>query len=129
MLRPIIFIALCMLFGAPALAERVTVDPPMKLVTFRTDRTEVAGQLVAYDENEFELRDAKGETKTIGWNELDARNVLQVHTRLLAKGTGQQWLSLGERLLALRGGKEPAEKAFATAIKLRSTRTGSAAMA
>src|SRR5688572_20001262 len=118
MLRRSVALALSLTLGASAFAERVTVEPPLKLLTYRSDRTEIAGQLVAYDESGFDVRDAKGETKTVAWDELDAKNVLQVHTRLLVKGTGEQWVALGERLIELPNGKAPAEKAFATAIKL-----------
>jgi len=118
MLRTVVTLALSFLIAPVALAERITVDPPMKLVTFRSDRSEVSGQLVAYDEQSFDVTSAKGETKTVRWDELDAKSVLQVHTRLFTKATGEQWLALGEQLLTFRDGKAPAEKAFATAIKL-----------
>jgi hypothetical protein len=118
MLRPFVTLGLVVFLSASALAERVTVDPPMKLLTYRADRSEVSGLLVAYDETEFELRDARGKTTTVAWDELDPKSILQVHTRLLAKGTGTQWLELGERLLQFRNGGPSADRAFATAVRL-----------
>jgi hypothetical protein len=120
---PILVLASMLLATASVVrAERVVVDPPMKLVTYRGDRSEVAGQLVAYDDEGFELRAGKpdgGTTQTVAWDELPPASVVQVHERLWATtGAAEQWLALGERLARRPGGKAAAERALARAVKL-----------
>jgi len=102
-----------------ARAERVAVDPPMKLLTYRTDRSQVAGEVTAYDDAGFELKTAKGETQSVAWDELAAASVLQVHERLWATtGTAEQWVGLGERLMGFPNGRPHADRALAKALRL-----------
>src|SRR5437870_907907 len=112
-------ILILMLLVAVARGERITVDPPLKpFLTFKKDRTAVGGQLVAYDDDSFDVLDAKKQTVTVKWDELEARNVYQIHERLLTSAGGDKWLSLAQELAPLPDGKQWAERALVKAIKL-----------
>src|SRR4051794_8497420 len=87
-----------------SLAERIVVDPPLKLLTYKKDKSQIAGNLVAYDDDGFEVTNSKSEKSTIAWKELESKNVFQIHERLLTKASGDQWLVLAQQMVALPDG-------------------------
>src|SRR4029079_9517161 len=99
-------------------AERVTLNPPLKLLTYKKDKTQISGDVIAYDDAGFDVRDAKSKTFSVAWKDLEAKNVFQIHERIYVKATGEQWLELAQRLAAMPDGKNYAERALAKAIKL-----------
>jgi hypothetical protein len=106
------------LLSSPLLGDGVTLDKPVRLGTTKSDKSKLAGRVASFDEQGFELLDDKDKAKTVAWSELPARNAYDVFDRLLAKGTGEQWLTAGRVLYHLPDGKPQGEKAFARALRL-----------
>jgi hypothetical protein len=46
---------------------------------------------------------------------------MNLHDRLVRKGSGEQWLNLGKKLLTMPGGRAPAERAFQKALRAEPT--------
>src|SRR5688500_18923122 len=102
---------------AAQLSYAATVDPPQRVKVIKLDKTEVAGLVTSYSEADFELMDAKKQTHKVAWEELPPGEIMNLHDRLVRKGSGEQWLSLGKKLLTMPGGRAPAERAFQKALK------------
>src|SRR6059036_3808175 len=114
-------ILLLLLLAASALAEQVKVDPPLKLFTYKKDKSVVDGDLTGYDEKSFDVADAKKKSLTVQWDELEAKNVYQIHERLLTQAGGNEWLALAQQLVPLPDGKPWAERALVKAMRLDPT--------
>src|SRR5918993_599414 len=106
------------LVASLALASGVTLDKPVPVGTTKSDKSKVAGRVASFDEQGFEVLDAKDKATTVAWSELPARNAYDVFDRLLTKGTADQWLTAGRVLYHLPEGKPHGEKAFARALRL-----------
>ena len=117
---PIFLLLLGLLVTAP-MARGATVDPPHRVKIVKLDQTEVAGMITSFTENDFELMDAKKQTSTVRWDELPPADIMNLHERLVRKGSGEQWLNLGKKLLTMPGGRAPAERAFQKALKAEPT--------
>ena len=102
---------------ATGLALAATVDPPQRIKVAKLDGTDVLGQITSYDDKEFEVMDAKKQTFKVAGEELPADVIMNLHDRLVRKGSGEQWLNLGKKLLTMPGGRAPAERAFQKALK------------
>lgn len=94
-----------------------TVDPPQQVKVIKLDGSAVAGRITAYDDKGFEVMDAKKQTVTVAWEELPADVIISLNERLVRKGSGEEWMKLGEKLLTMPGGRAPAERAFQRAQK------------
>src|SRR5205823_5357526 len=92
-----------------------TVDPPQRIKIQKLDKTEIAGLITSFDEDSFDVMDAKKQTQTYKWDELPADTVMTLHARLIQKGTADQWFKLGKKLLTMPGGRPAASGAFARA--------------
>jgi hypothetical protein len=77
----------------------------------------VTGLLTSFDESEFELMDARKQMVKVPWEELPPDVIMNLHDRLVRKGSGEQWFKLGQKLLTMPGGRAPAERAFQKALK------------
>ena len=106
--------------AAPDL-HAATVDPPQRVKLLKLDKTEVAGLITSYTEDGFEVMDAKKQTATVRWEELPPDAIMNLHDRVVRKGSGEQWLNLGKKLLTMPGGRAPAERAFQKAIRAEPT--------
>jgi len=94
-----------------------TVDPPQRIKVVKLDKSVLEGLLTSFTESGFELMDAKKQTATVKWEELPPDVIMNLHDRLVRKGSGEQWMSLGKKLLTMPGGRAPAERAFQKAVK------------
>lgn len=101
-----------------ASAFAATVDPPQRVKITKLDKTELAGMITSYDDDGFELMDAKKQTSKVSWDELSADTVMTLNERLVRRATADDWFKLGKKLLTMPGGRAPAERAFARALKL-----------
>ncbi|MGH7214755.1 MAG: hypothetical protein ACREIT_08325 [Tepidisphaeraceae bacterium] len=105
-----------------AQSRRVDLDKPVKISATTPDKTRLAGEVVWYDADGFELRDAQDadQTQFVYWSDLGGKGAFQVYSRLIGdKAPAERWVDLGAALWALEpDGKEWAEKAFARATKL-----------
>src|SRR5678816_46641 len=94
------------------------INPPVGFSAAKIDRTKITGQIKSIDEAGFTYIDAKKQTQTVKWEELDPANTLTVYERVLGKGDAPTWMELGKRLMAMKNGKAPADRAFAKALRL-----------
>jgi hypothetical protein len=98
-----------------------TVDPPLRVKAQKLDRSELAGLITSFDENGFELMDLKKQTATVSWDDLPPEVVMNLHNRLVRKGSpqdsGENWVKLGKKLLTQPGGRPYAEQAFTRALR------------
>ena len=111
----------CLAFAAApaaALAEKIKLPKPVPVSQKRVDKSKVVGQIVAYDDEGFDLRVKGGEVETVPWRELDAKGVYVIRKSLLNPKDSLGLVELGKALLETKGGEEFAEKAFAAAVKL-----------
>jgi hypothetical protein len=115
MLRPVV-IALTLL-ATIRIAFAATVDPPQRITIQKLDKSAVSGLITSFDDNEFELMDAQKRTTKVGWDELPPDTIMNLHDQLVRKGSGDQWFKLGQRLITMPGGRAPAERAFAKAVR------------
>lgn len=106
------------LAGGPAVAEKVTLDKPVPVAQKKADKSKVAGRVVAYDDEGFDMKIKGGEVETVRWDELDAKAVFVVRKSLIGPKDALAHVELGRALLALDGGKPWADKAFAVALKI-----------
>ena len=102
---------------APLVASAATVDPPQRVKVVKLDKSVVEGLITSFTENDFELMDAKKQTATVRWEEFPPDVIMNLHDRLVRKGSGEQWMNLGKKLLTMPGGRAPAERAFQKAVK------------
>jgi len=102
--------------SAWALPQRVELEKPIKIQTVKADKTRVVGDAVAFDAVGFDIKN-KDEIETVLWTDLETKNAYSVFTRLIEKGTPEQWLELGELMLTLEEGQDFSDKAFARALK------------
>jgi len=102
---------------APA-ALATQVDPPVAIDAHRADQTRILGRVSSYDDSGFSYLDPNHQPHEVRWEELDAANVLRVNEAILGRGTAQQWVELGRRLLKMRNGTVPADRAFTRAVRL-----------
>ena len=116
----LLVLAPVLVIAAPP-ARAATVDPPQRVKILKLDRTEIAGMITSFTENDFELMDAKKQTTTVRWEELPPGEIMNLHDKLVRKGSGEQWLNLGKKLLTMPGGRAPAERAFQKALKAEPT--------
>jgi hypothetical protein len=110
-------VALVLALPASPLAHAATVDPPQRVTVLKLDRTEIAGLITSFNDDGFELMDAKKQTQRVRWDDLPPGEIMNLHNRLVRKGSGEQWLNLGKKLLTMPGGRAPAERAFQKALK------------
>src|SRR6478752_4378744 len=75
-----------------------TVDPPIRVSIKKLDRTDLAGQITHFDEKGFDFMDYKKQTNTFAWDEFDPNTI--------------------KMLLAMPGGRDPANTAFGRALRL-----------
>jgi hypothetical protein len=94
-----------------------TVDPPQRVKIVKLDKSVVEGLITSFTENGFEVMDAKKQTAKVAWEELPPDAIMNLHDRLVRKGSGEQWLTLGKKLLTMPGGRAPAERAFQKALR------------
>src|SRR2546428_8418772 len=100
-------------------ADRVTLDKPVTISSFKADKKPLDGRVVAYDEEGFDLVQGKNKTITVRWDELGPPGQFNVRAALLGKtATGQQWVELGRKMLQLEGGEALADRAFSRALRL-----------
>lgn len=119
LLSTALFLGCVLLAGGPALAEKVTLDKPVRVETRKADKSKVSGRVVAYDDEGFELKVKGDETETVAWSDLNAQGVYVVRKALIApKKDATEFIELGRMLLPLKDGKKWADKAFADALKL-----------
>jgi hypothetical protein len=105
-----------------ARAEKVTLDKPVPVTQKKADKSKIAGRIIAYDEDGFDLRvRADAEPETVQWSELDTRTRYAIRKSLLSPKDAAAHVELGREMLGLEGGKEWSEKAFAVALKLDPT--------
>ncbi|MEA2734074.1 MAG: hypothetical protein QOE14_525 [Humisphaera sp.] len=104
-----------------ALARGATVDPPQRIKIIKLDKTELTGLITSFTEDDFDLMDAKKQTATLKWEELPPDAIMNLHDRLVRKGSGEQWLNLGKKLLTMPGGRAPGERAFQKALRAEPT--------
>src|SRR5690348_1046239 len=100
------------------LALAGTVDPPIRVNIKKLDRTELSGQITKFDDKGFEFMNYKKETNTFTWDEFAPDTTTTLHARLIQKGTADEWLELGKKLLTMPGGRDPANAAFGRALRL-----------
>ena len=112
-----VLFAFTILAALTPLARAATVDPPQRIKVQKLDKSEVAGLITSYSEDGFELMDAKKQTVKVPWDELPPDVIMNLHDRLVRKGSGQDWFELGKKLLTMPGGRAPAERAFQKALK------------
>ncbi|MEO6436173.1 MAG: hypothetical protein ABIP55_10505 [Tepidisphaeraceae bacterium] len=114
--------ALAVAVVTASFARAATVDPPQRIKIQKLDRSELAGLITSYSEDGFEMMDVKKQTSTVTWDELPAEAVMNLHNRLVRKGSPQDsaenWLNLGKRLLTMPNGRAFAEQAFGKALRL-----------
>jgi hypothetical protein len=94
-----------------------TVDPPARIKLQKLDRSELSGMIISYTENDFEFMDGQKQTSTVKWEELPPDTIMNLHDRLVRKGSADQWFALGKKLLTMPGGRAPAERAFGKAVR------------
>jgi hypothetical protein len=99
-------------------AEKVTLEKSVPVTGKKCDKSSFGGRVVAYDDAGFDLRGKSGEVETIPWRDLDAKTHFAVRKNLIDPKDAEAQLALGRELLAVEGGKEYSEKAFAAALKL-----------
>ena len=116
-MRRLLIASAILLCVASPLAHAATVDPPQRVTVLKLDRTEIAGMITSFNDDGFELMDAKKRTQTVRWDDLPPGEIMNLHDRLVRKGSGEQWLNLGKKLLTMPGGRAPAERAFQKALK------------
>ena len=120
--RPALFVVTLLsclaLAGGAAAAEKVTLPKPVPVSQKKADKTKVAGRIVAYDDEGFEVKRKGDETEIVLWEELDAKTVFVVRKSLINPKDALAHLELGRLLLPMTGGKEWAEKAFALTLKI-----------
>src|SRR5215213_8279060 len=109
-MRSIVIVFATLMLLAPA-ARAGTVDPPLKTKVAKLDRAELNGVITSFDDAGFELMDYQKQKQTIRWEELSPDNIMNLHARLIQKGTPEQWFNLGKKLLTLPGGRPPADRA------------------
>jgi hypothetical protein len=114
-------VALLTLTIAPALlfAERVELEKPVQISTVKADRKPLAGKLVAYDDEGFELARGTDKTLRVKWDELAAPGAFNVRSAIIGpKARGEQWIEVGRTMLGVDGGEPFAARAFEKAVKL-----------
>jgi hypothetical protein len=116
-LVPIVFFVAAVLSAVAPLAHAATVDPPQRVKVVKLDKSAVEGLITSFSENDFELMDAKKQTATVKWEELPPDAIMNLHERLVRKGSGEEWMKLGQKLLTMPGGRAPAERAFQKALR------------
>ena len=112
------FLVVLVLGVFSALSWAVPVNPPVKFGATKADRSKIAGQITDIGEDGFTYTDAKGQAQQVKWDEFDAANTLSIYEKVLGKGDAQTWMALGKRLMEMKNGKAPAERAFAKALRL-----------
>ena len=109
-------LAAAVVLAAP-LARGATVDPPQRVKVVKLDKSVVEGLITSFTESDFELMDAKKQTATVNWEDLPPDTIMNLHERLVRKGSGEEWMKLGTKLLTMPGGRAPAERAFQKAVR------------
>ena len=117
MIRRILLVVLS-LGAITTWAAAVDVNPPVGFSATKMDRTRIVGQIKSIDEGGFTYTDPKKQTQTVKWDELDPANTLSVYEKVIGKGDAKTWIELGKRLMAMKNGKSPADRAFAKALRL-----------
>jgi len=110
--------AVLLTLAVSSAALAVEINPPIQFGAAKADRTKISGKITAIDEGGFTYSDAKGQSQQVKWDDLDAANVLAVYEKVLGKGDAPTWMSLGKRLLEMKNGKAPSDRAFAKALRL-----------
>jgi hypothetical protein len=95
----------------------ITVDPPQRINVQKLDRTPLTGLITEITADDITVMDAQKQTQTIKFEELTPDVVMNLNERLLRKGSGDDWMALGKKLLTMPGGRAPAERAFQKALK------------
>src|SRR5438094_5523765 len=62
--------------------------------------------------------DLAKQTQTVSWDDLPAETIVKLHEQLVRKGTADDWFKLGKKVLPMPGGRAPAERAFARALRM-----------
>ena len=106
------------LAAGTAAAEKITLDKPVPVAQKKADKSKIAGRIVAYDDDGFDVKGKGDEVETVRWDELDAKGVFVVRKSLIGPKDAVAHLELGRSLLAIKDGAEWAEKAFALALKI-----------
>jgi hypothetical protein len=104
--------------AAAAAAERRKPAKPQPVSGVKLDKTPFKGRVIAYDDEGFELLVKEGVTSEVAWDEVDARSRYVVWKNLIDRKDAAAHVELGRKLLAVEGGRDWAEKAFATAVQL-----------
>lgn len=94
---------------------------PVTVTGKKLDKSKFSGRAISYDDAGFELRVKADATETIAWADLDAKTHFVVRKSLLDPKDALAHVELGRTLLALKDGKDWAEKSFAVALKLDPT--------
>ena len=63
-------LALAITLLAGPLVHAATVDPPQRVTVLKLDRTEIAGLITSFNDDGFELMDAKKQTQRVRWDDL-----------------------------------------------------------
>ena len=116
--RPLVIALVLATSAAVVVADKVTLQKSVPVAGKKSDKTAFAGRVVSYDDDGFDLRAKSGEVETIHWSDLDARTHFAVRKQLIDPKDADAQLALGRELLGVEGGKEFAEKAFATATRI-----------
>src|SRR5207247_8654331 len=95
-----------------------TVDPPQRVKITKLDRSALSGLITSYNDDGFEVMDAKKNVQKVSWDELPPQTIFNLNVQLIRKGTGEDWMKLGKMLLTMPGGRAPAEQSFQRAVKL-----------
>src|SRR4051794_23902506 len=97
-LVPILCLAAVLSIGAAPRARAATVDPPQRVKALKLDKTPLDGLITSYTDNDFELMDAKKQSATVKWEDLPPDTIMNLHDRLVRKGSGEEWMKLGSKL-------------------------------
>src|SRR4030095_15380186 len=95
-MRLVLIVFVAAILAAP-LAHAATVDPPQRVKVVKLAKSAVEGLITSFTESDFELMDAKKQTATVKWDELPPDTIMNLHDRLVRKGSGEQWMTLGTK--------------------------------
>src|SRR3954447_17404381 len=74
-----------------------TVDPPIDVTATKLDGAQISGRITSYDDDGFEMMDAKKNTQKITWDQLPAQKVFTLNSQLNRKPAAEDWMKLGKK--------------------------------
>lgn len=97
---------------------RVELERPVRLVVRTIDDHSISGQLVGYDGQAMEMRQADDQITRVAWADVPTRRAYAILSSLLESGGAEAWMQLGAMMLVRTDGEPFADRAFARAVHL-----------